>query len=121
MAFTDSIIAIPEAYRADLQPFEVSFVLDTDDPAIDLTQTVSVRALVQRSDGKILEWAFDIADDPAPTASAITVTHVADSADFFDEALEAVAPGTYDVRFFVTLTTGERPLTETWLPVQALF
>jgi hypothetical protein len=119
--FTDSIVAIPEAYRDDLEPFEVSFVLDTDDPAIDLTQTVSVRALIQRSDGEPLEWAFDIASDPAPTASAITVTHVCDFADFFDTAGEPIAPGTYDVRFFVKLTTGERPLTKTWLPVQGLF
>ena len=121
MAFTDSIIAIPEAYRDELEPFEVSFVLDTDDPDVDLTQTVSVRALVKRSDGEILEWSFEVASDPAPTAGAITVVHVADAADFFDNAGEPVAPATYDVRFFVTLTTGERPLTETWLPIQALF
>lgn len=121
MPFTDSIVAIPEAYRDDLEPFEISFVLDTDDPDIDLTQTVSVRALIQRSDSETIEWAFDVAADPVPTASAITVTHVADFADFFNSAGEAIAPATYVVRFFVTLTTGERPLTKTWLPVQALF
>jgi hypothetical protein len=81
--FTDSIIAVPSAYREGLQPFEVSFVLDTDDPSVDLTQTVSVRALVRRSDGAILHWAFDVASDPAPTASAISVTHTANPEDFF--------------------------------------
>lgn len=121
MPFTDSIIAVPSAYREGLQPFEVSFVLDTDDPSVDLTQTVSVRALVRRSDGAILHWAFDVASDPAPTASAISVTHTANPEDFFGVDGEAIAPATYDVRFFVTLTTGERPLTETWLPIQALF
>lgn len=112
-------VAIPAEYRDDLAPVLLTFTLATDDDALDLTEVVSVRAIVERSDRETLEWAFDIeTSDPAPTATEIVVSHTAEISDFFDSELRAVAPATYTVRFLARFPAGERPLGLAWLPVE---
>ncbi len=111
-------IAIPAEYRDDLAPVLLTFTLATDDAALDLTEVLSVRAIVERSDRQTIEWAFTIEDDPAPTATEIVVSHTAALADFFDSGSRAVAPATYVVRFLALFPAGERPLGLAWLPVE---
>lgn len=86
-------VAIPAEYRDDLAPVLLTFTLATDDEALDLTEVVSVRAIVERSDRETLEWAFDIeTSDPAPTATEIVVSHTAEiSAASLTVTLEGMA------------------------------
>lgn len=109
------LIAIPATYRDDLAPIEIEFVLTTDEPGIDMSEAISARAVVTRSDGEVRVWPFTI--DEQSTSSA-TVTGEVDAADFFDVGGVPVAPATYSARFLVEFPDGERPLTLAWISVE---
>lgn len=110
-------VAIPSAYQAELAPVLLTYELATDDPALDLTTATAVRAIIARPDGVALEWTFDIEGSPAPTTTTATVSAAIVRADLFTAAGLAV-PGTYDLRFLVTVPAGEYVLSRTYLPVE---
>lgn len=110
-------VAIPSAYQAELAPVLITYELATDDPALDLTTATAVRAIITRPDGVVLEWTFDIEASPAPTSTAATVSAAISRTDLFTAAGLAV-PGTYDVRFFVTVPAGEYVLSRAYLTVE---
>lgn len=111
-------IAIPAAYSADLAPVIISFLIE--DIPVDGTEITVARAIITRSDAERIEWALAIAEEPAASESAITLEHVLDLADLFNTGGEAVAPGTYEVRIFVTDGEGEHVLDRRWLAVERL-
>lgn len=109
------LLAVPAAYSADLAPLTIEFELTTEDPAVDMSDAIAVRAVVTRSDVETLVWSFDIG---ATTSTSATVTSTVDVADFFDAAGAPVAPATYSARFLVEFPDGERPMSLAWLAVE---
>lgn len=110
-------VAIPTEYRDDLAPVLVTYELASSDAALDLSTATGARALFTRPDRVSFEWSFAIEPSPAPTATSITVSAPIVRGDLFDTT-GAPVPGTYDVRFLVSVPAGEFVLSRTYLAVE---